>query len=1538
MRRYPGLEPFSEKYKDVFFARDREKAELYELVKINRHILLYAKSGVGKTSLINAGLKPQLDKEGIIPINIRFLSYSTKFESTPPLQKFMLAITRNDSIKEYLKQDSLIKQVSEEINTPWLVFKHLQYVAPEQRFILIFDQFEELFSYPQEQIDTFARELSYIINNFLPAYFNALEDKVLFEKGKYPDKQIDILYQPVNLKAIFSIRDDRLSGLNSLTKYLPEIQKTYYELKPLTPDMAKEALINPAQAKGDFESPVFVFSPEALDKIIDYLSKEGTSSVEPVQLQLIALKLEQIAIERKGREKIIITQQDLPEFKDVFKNFYLSTLNNIDNISEREKARLLIEDYMIVSGQRMTLNKTFCLQYVSQQTLDLLTNRFHLLRVENISTGLAYELSHDTLVEPIEEEKKARQEEEKRREEELRQQKELEKLREQRRRQRTIIAIVSVAAVISLAFAVFGLVMWKKADKQKQIAELEIEKADLMQHKVETAMFDKAIKERFPEWLGYDRYDWTDEDNETTKKGLEILNKVDSLDLSYNALLRIPIEVTKCPNLKHINLLGNPDIDWKASKATLSKLSTSVGLYVSINDLSDIDSTYWHLITGIEILKNGLTEIPENILQQKQLVYLDLSGNNNFSTLPKKFYNLTNLRYLDLSACKIDNLSPEIEKLTKLTYLNLSGNQLTSLPPEIGKLTKLTYLNLSGNQLTSLPPEVGKLINLTVLDLSGNKRLPAGIGENPRFRSLWHQLTNLPPEIGKLVNLKRLDLSYNKLTNLPPEIGKLTNLTELDLSDNNLTSLPPEIGKLTNLTELNLCRNDLTSLPLEIGKLTNLTKLNLCCNDLTSLPLEIGKLTKLTELNLSSNQLTSLPPEIGKLTKLTELNLRSNQLTSLPPEIGKLTKLTELVLSSNQLTSLPPEIGKLTNLTYLDLWDNKLTTLPPQIGNLTNLTSLDLIKNDLTTLPLEIAKLTNLTKLNLRSNPIILLPDTLKNFLNSIDNLYLDRDFESYFNSKLITELHFSNIGITELSPEIQILINLTDLHLNDNNLRYLPPEIGKLANLTELDLSNNQLTHLPLEIMKLTRLKVLCLTKNPIILLPDTIKNFLKSIKFLYLDRDFDTYFNPKLITNLDFSKMHLTSLQPEIGKLTNLTSFDVSWNKLITLPPQIGKLTNLNSLDLRNNNLTTLPPEIANLTKLTNLDLSENDLTTLPPQIGNLTNLIYLDLWHNKLTSLPPEIGKLTNLTHLYLWDNKLTTLPPQIGNLTKLAYLNISENDLTTLPPEIEKLTRLTKLNLYGNHSLSIANICNAFANYPKEIIISSNEYESNDDNFKLLIIISKQTSLPPEIGKLLNLTKLDLSYNALTSLPQEIGKLQNLIGLDLRDNNLTALPPEIGKLQNLTELNLGGNYLTTLPPEIGKLQNLEYLSLTRNKLTEIPKSITNLKKLEFLALGGNKISDISWLPQLTNLEKIYLWGNPITEIPVEVAKFENLELLYITSLDLDKDKFTEFLRACKKSVQLTTDYKANNDDPGFLLIVVDEIEPEWLELPNVELYER
>jgi hypothetical protein len=137
----------------------------------------------------------------------------------------------------------------------------------------------------------------------------------------------------------------------------------------------------------------------------------------------------------------------------------------------------------------------------------------------------------------------------------------------------------------------------------------------------------------------------------------------------------------------------------------------------------------------------------------------------------------------------------------------------------------------------------------------------------------------------------------------------------------------------------------------------------------------------------------------------------------------------------------------------------------------------------------------------------------------------------------------------------------------------------------------------------------------------------------------------------------------------------------------------------------------------------------------------------------------------------------------------------------------------------------------------------------DETVLKLTNSQITSLPSEIGKLVNLEKLVVYTNQLTSLPSEIGKLVNLKELWVFDNRLTSLPPEIGKLVNLEKLYVFDNQLTSLPSAIVKLVNLKELQVSSNQLTFLPPEIGLLRNLIYFGYFNNPVEYIP--PQVQRL---------------------------------------------------------------------------------------
>ena len=69
---YIGPRPFGDSLEDQkrFFGRDYEAEEIISLIMAHDTLIIYAQSGAGKTSIINAQIGPNLEKDGfkILPI------------------------------------------------------------------------------------------------------------------------------------------------------------------------------------------------------------------------------------------------------------------------------------------------------------------------------------------------------------------------------------------------------------------------------------------------------------------------------------------------------------------------------------------------------------------------------------------------------------------------------------------------------------------------------------------------------------------------------------------------------------------------------------------------------------------------------------------------------------------------------------------------------------------------------------------------------------------------------------------------------------------------------------------------------------------------------------------------------------------------------------------------------------------------------------------------------------------------------------------------------------------------------------------------------------------------------------------------------------------------------------------------------------------------------------------------------------------------------------------------------------------------------
>src|SRR5215468_11823212 len=70
-----GLASFTEEMRGYFYGRDDEVAELARRVQRKLLTILFGQSGLGKTSILRAGIVPRLRREGFCPVYVR-IDYS----------------------------------------------------------------------------------------------------------------------------------------------------------------------------------------------------------------------------------------------------------------------------------------------------------------------------------------------------------------------------------------------------------------------------------------------------------------------------------------------------------------------------------------------------------------------------------------------------------------------------------------------------------------------------------------------------------------------------------------------------------------------------------------------------------------------------------------------------------------------------------------------------------------------------------------------------------------------------------------------------------------------------------------------------------------------------------------------------------------------------------------------------------------------------------------------------------------------------------------------------------------------------------------------------------------------------------------------------------------------------------------------------------------------------------------------------------------------------------------------------------------------
>src|SRR6201987_1498742 len=226
-----GLASFTEETRGYFYGREDEVAELGRRVQRKLLTVLFGQSGLGKTSILRAGLVPRLRAQGYCPVYVR-LGYEPA--SPEPAEQIKQAIRLNARRSGEWTQVG----VAVEGESLWEFLHHRDDVLRDESGatlipLLIFDQFEEIFTLAQS--DEFGRaraarfiaELADLVENRPPKAFEAKR-----EDDESAAERFD--FTRSDYRVLIALREDYLAPLEGLKKQIPSISQNRLRLAPLT--------------------------------------------------------------------------------------------------------------------------------------------------------------------------------------------------------------------------------------------------------------------------------------------------------------------------------------------------------------------------------------------------------------------------------------------------------------------------------------------------------------------------------------------------------------------------------------------------------------------------------------------------------------------------------------------------------------------------------------------------------------------------------------------------------------------------------------------------------------------------------------------------------------------------------------------------------------------------------------------------------------------------------------------------------------------------------------------------------------------------------------------------------------------------------------------------------------------------------------------------------------------------------------------------------------------------------------------------------
>ncbi len=340
-----GLKSYSEG--DTLYGRDEDIRCLTQCVLSDRETVLYGRSGIGKTSILYAGVIPTARMHGFVPVAVRLVHDTT----TTYISQICEAITKSGIEIEQIIDNNTSNDIL------WGLFHNNIFKINGERvkILLLFDQFEEIFTLQKNnnQRKIFFDELADVLNNVMPQVIYEVaidEDNSNATKTDKNDDGSSPLSRILNkikktntefvtdneINFVFTIREDFLSEFEFYTSCIPPLRQHRYQLRPINEEQAAEIIMRPRRG---------LVSKEVAELIIEQVTQrsdfklDGIPEIE-VEVAVLSLYLRSLFEQKTGE---IITK-DLVEVKggEIIQAFYEKTISEISSESAEYLEKMLV--------------------------------------------------------------------------------------------------------------------------------------------------------------------------------------------------------------------------------------------------------------------------------------------------------------------------------------------------------------------------------------------------------------------------------------------------------------------------------------------------------------------------------------------------------------------------------------------------------------------------------------------------------------------------------------------------------------------------------------------------------------------------------------------------------------------------------------------------------------------------------------------------------------------------------------------------------------------------------------------------------------------------------------------------------------------------------------------------------------------------------------------------------------------------------------------------------------------------------------------